>query len=851
MMRGNSGDWIAAKPNMPIVEGDSVYVGVGARTEIQLAYGNFLRLGGGADVEFLELGTQTFRVRVRAGTAIYSELPDRAADVDIETPLAAIRPTQQGRYIVTVLETATHISIPKGRADVAFRLTSHTLKSGRTMVVREGSNEAEFEVQRGVPAFDLATWAAARDKEVLGTISYTYVSRDIYGASRLDQYGTWRYIPTVGHSWFPTVTTSWTPYRHGDWIWLAHYGWTWVGAEPWGWAPYHWGRWYRHVTYGWGWFPGAPRLRHVWRPALVAFFGIHRPYRSPIWDGFGGIGWCPLAPGEIYRPWWGYRPAGRGRPQTIVVDNSVRIENHYRNAREQGAVSYLQAAQFGLGGRQAPRALRSSKTGSPVVIRGPVPIVPNRASQGRLLQANSPSQTAGTALRALRRGTPRTSRDGAGPIRFDTQRDRIQASVDQFQKSYRPPSGVPTAGEALGAAAGSAGTPSALRATRAATVSDQRRGGFEAGNRSPAGRATTIRADRAGSPPLATTSVRSARTNTPAARSATQAEARAGSIDRRASESRTGSFVRPRTGTRATGVTRPTETGGAMVPARTSPQPTARRPTQRQRAPSPVPRPGSGASIYSGRSRTGTATDGSGSVFVPRNGSRVGGQSTSSRTRVNRGAASRLERTGTSIDPRSGTTRPTRTRSGAARSGTPRQPTVRRPTSHTPSSRSRPESGTSIYGGSRRTGSTASNSSVRTSRRVNAGRRSTSFPRPNSRAGASARPDSGGASARRSSPSVGPGSRSRVRSRSIPSSRPRPSTAPSAGRSRPPYSSPGAGRIYSRPTAGSRPSSRGSYGGMHGTRSGRVGSSSSRSPQAGGSSRRGSGSPSSQGGSRR
>lgn len=840
-MRANSGDWIAAIPNMPIVEGDSVYVGVGARTEIQLAYGNFLRLGGGADVEFLELGTKTFRVRVRAGTAIYSELPDRAADVDIETPLAAIRPTQRGRYIVTVLETATHISIPKGRADVAFRLTSHTLKSGRTMVVREGSNEAEFEVQRGVPAFDLETWAAARDKEVLATISYTYVSRDIYGASRLDQYGTWRYIPTVGYSWFPTVTISWTPYRHGDWIWVAHYGWTWVGAEPWGWAPYHWGRWYRHATYGWGWFPGARRLRHVWRPALVAFFGIHTPYRRPIWNGFGSIGWCPLAPGEIYRPWYGYRPGGRGQPQTIVVDNSVRIENHYRNAREQGGVSYVQAAKFGLGDRQMPRALRSSKTGAPVVIRGPVPIVPNRASQGRLLQANSQSQAAGTALRVLRRGAPRTAQNGAGPIRFDTQRDRIQASVDQFRKSYRPPTEVRLAGDALGAAGGSAGKPSALRATRVATVSGQRRGSFKAGNRSPRGRTSTIRDDRAGSPPLATTSVRSARTNAPAARSATQAQARVGSIDRRASESRTGSFVRPRTGTRAT--------GGAAVPARTSPRPTDRRPTQR--TPSPLPRPESGASIYSGRSRTGAASDGSGSVFVPRNGSRVGGRSSSSGTRANRGATSRLGRTGTSIGPRSGTTRPTRTSSGAARSGTPRQPTVRRPTNPTPSSRSRPESGTSIYGGSRRTGSTAGNSPVRTSRGANAGRRSASFPRPTSRAGASSRPGSGSPSSRRSFPSGGPGSRSRVGSRSIPSSRPRPSSAPSAGRSRPPYSSPGAGRIYSRPTAGSRPSTRGSYGGTYGTRSGRVGSSTSRSPGAGGSSRRTSGSSSSQGGSRR
>lgn len=462
-MRGDSGDWIAATPNMPIVEGDMMQVNTGARAEVQLAWGNFLRLGSDTEIEFLELGGNLFRIRLLEGTAIYSELPDSEADIDIETPLAAVRPMKAGRYIVSVLASATYISVAKGRTEVAFQLTSRILEAGRTMIVRDGPSGTEFETRRGVPDSDLDSWAASRDKESLRTISYNNVSRDIYGAHQLDAYGEWRYIPSVGHSWFPYVTVSWTPYRHGRWTWIDYYGWTWVGAEPWAWAPYHWGRWYRHRLYGWGWYPGSPGLRHIWRPALVTFFGFG--VGSPVGGGFSGIGWCPLAPGEAYRPWYGRRYYSGGVPRSIVVDNSVRIYNRYRNARENSGVSYVEARNFGAGAGQVPRALRTAEVGSPVAIQGPLPVVPDRASQGRLLGGRS-SDGSGAVLKTFRRPGPSTLRDGTARVPFDTQRNQIQASVEEFRSTYRPAaasSGSNTAAR-VAVARGSASSP-AIRAT--------------------------------------------------------------------------------------------------------------------------------------------------------------------------------------------------------------------------------------------------------------------------------------------------------------------------------------------------------------------------------------------------
>ena len=306
-------------------------------------YGNFVRLGGYAEVVFLELGRKKFRFRVLQGTVVYSELAKSEADVDIETPLAAARPMKPGRYQVKVGPEATYISVRKGKTEVAFRDQSRSLEAGRMMVVRAAPSGTEYEIRRADPASVLEEWAAARDKEASRATSYRFVSQDIYGAGELDYYGEWRYVPGMGHSWFPYVTASWVPYRHGRWVWLDYYGWSWVGAEPWGWSPYHWGRWYRHSIYGWGWYPGAPTLSHVWRPALVTFFG----YGSQL--AINSIGWCPLGPGERYDPWYGRRLYNGSARNVIIADNSVRIYNTYRNAPRCGRRVASRREQFRQG----------------------------------------------------------------------------------------------------------------------------------------------------------------------------------------------------------------------------------------------------------------------------------------------------------------------------------------------------------------------------------------------------------------------------------------------------------------------------------------------------------------------
>ena len=135
------------------------------------------------------------------------------------------------------------------------------------------------------------------------------------GYEDLDEYGDWSYVAGYGPCWRPrAVVAGWAPYRFGHWVYVGPWGWTWVEDEPWGFAPFHYGRW-AFVNNGWFWVPGPVVVRPVWAPALVAFVGGGPSFH---FSAGVGVGWFPLAPGEVYLP--GYHVS-----RTYV--NNVNITN--------------------------------------------------------------------------------------------------------------------------------------------------------------------------------------------------------------------------------------------------------------------------------------------------------------------------------------------------------------------------------------------------------------------------------------------------------------------------------------------------------------------------------------------
>jgi hypothetical protein len=396
VFRGDSGDALSATINQPLETNDRVSTGEGSRAEVQFDSVNMIRLGANTDVRMGDLQYHRYLVEINQGTTLFRVLRESDAQIEISTPSISIAPLRQGIYRVAVRpDGSSEITVRAGEADLISPSGTERLSGGQTVLSRVSGNDSEIMSAGVLPYDEWDRWNADRDRffERAPDVS-RYAGPDIDGAQELANYGRWAWDPSYGYVWVPgNVGPDWAPYRDGRWDYLDYYGWSWTSYDPWGWAPYHYGNWYRG-SFGWAWYPGAIGPRHYWRPAMVGFFGFGSPgFGTSLGFGYGNVGWVPLAPYERYRPWYG-RGYGGGHYRTVV--NNTNIVNVYRNARFNGAVTGLRAADFGRTGvgRNSfvrPESGDLARTG---IVNGGAPFEPARnlgsGNTGRF--ANNPGR---------------------------------------------------------------------------------------------------------------------------------------------------------------------------------------------------------------------------------------------------------------------------------------------------------------------------------------------------------------------------------------------------------------------------------------------------------------------------
>jgi hypothetical protein len=377
ILRGDSGEWVAAAVNAPLEASDRISTGMNSRTEIEFDSGDILRLGGGADVTLTDLEANRYQIAIGHGMATFRVLRASNADIEVDTPNVSVRPSKVGSYRISVSDNGeSQITARSGDVEVYTPRGSQWVYSGQTMLARGTASDPEFQIVQAGALDDWDRWNDSRDRPIANSPSQRYVPPGVYGTEDLDAYGNWVNVPPYGNVWQPTVPAGWAPYQAGRWVWLDWYGWTWVSYDPWGWAPYHYGRWFFAPGFGWCWYPGAIGIPHYWSPALVAFFGF-----GGVGFGFGNIGWVPLAPYEALYPWWGRSyygsPGYFSRPGNFV---SVSVTSLYRNARVANGFTAVSGTDFRSG--RFTNFLRPSaaELSHASFTRGPIPVAPDRAN---------------------------------------------------------------------------------------------------------------------------------------------------------------------------------------------------------------------------------------------------------------------------------------------------------------------------------------------------------------------------------------------------------------------------------------------------------------------------------------
>jgi uncharacterized protein DUF6600/FecR-like protein len=446
--RGDTGDWAAAALNQPLVGGDRISTGDNSKAEAQLDHANILRLGDNsqakiATLERVQNQRAQIQVQIWQGLAYYTIFKDSEAEVEMDTPNAAIRPTSDGVYRVEVTGFETQVIVRAGAVDMTTPQGSTRVEMGQGATVLGTTDEAG-NVLGSAPAMDSwDSWNIDRDGVIRNAQSWNYTNRYYVGSEDLDVYGHWVNVADYGRVWSPTVGGGWSPYRAGRWIWEPYWGWTWVSHEPWGWTPYHYGRWFLYGK-SWMWWPGPVdgegNYRPQWAPAYVSFFGFGGYRGASV--GFGSVGWLPLGPGDSFYPWYGLNGSQLKRLSVTDATNITRLtcvvaplrdDNEFSNVslaavdgRIRKAISALPADHFGTG-RPAPEIVGRRVFRHARVITGNLPIVPTR----EMLTVTNRPANASSMLSGGRQERYFTKRQpAAAPQSFDQEAAEVQESIE-------------------------------------------------------------------------------------------------------------------------------------------------------------------------------------------------------------------------------------------------------------------------------------------------------------------------------------------------------------------------------------------------------------------------------------
>ncbi|HEY5974091.1 MAG TPA: DUF6600 domain-containing protein, partial [Geobacteraceae bacterium] len=327
-------EWVPVTINFPLKEGDRIWVPAGARSEIHIQGGVYLRLDAQSAIDILSLDEESFQFHLQQGHAYINNRKGGIDHIQVDTPLSSIGCFDNSLIMIDVDDSgSTTASVLKGSATAETRAGKTRVVAGNALRLFDDQTAESFPLGR---PDTWERWNRRQDQHKADTaesLRYLPDELDDY-AAELDANGSWQHIAEYGYVWTPRVTAiDWSPYRSGRWVWIRG-DYVWVSYEPWGWAPHHFGRWVYLAGPGWCWVPPDRHTAH-WGPGYVGW--VHTNSH---------VGWVPLAPGD---PYYARRAYGPGSVNVSI--NQAIVRPQYRNVQVRNAVTVLPRETFLTGRR--------------------------------------------------------------------------------------------------------------------------------------------------------------------------------------------------------------------------------------------------------------------------------------------------------------------------------------------------------------------------------------------------------------------------------------------------------------------------------------------------------------------
>ena len=385
--------WSKASLNYPVAAGGSFWTDPKSRAELRIG-SRSVAMSGNTQLDIAKLDQQVMQLAVPQGRIdlrVRQLLEGESIEIDL--PRGAVWILEPGIYDIDAGAAGQpeRITVFEGSARFVGGTLDVAVKAGDAAVI-SGTQTLTSTIEKANPD-EFAKWCRSRDYDQRRLAAPYHVSPQMTGYEALDEYGSWRTVAKYGTVWYPrSVPLGWTPYRDGYWSWVEPWGWNWVDAEPWGFAPFHYGRW-AFIDGLWAWAPGDFVTAPVYAPALVAWLGDPA---AIVTAGAAGaaVGWFPLAPGEVYWPWYTNDLAYIAALNTGAVANPRDLGTRPAGDPASGNLNFVNR-------RAATVVLQQAFAAAQPVGRAALPISDPAAQRARVT-AQAPGRPAGTASATAR-----------------------------------------------------------------------------------------------------------------------------------------------------------------------------------------------------------------------------------------------------------------------------------------------------------------------------------------------------------------------------------------------------------------------------------------------------------------
>src|SRR5829696_152972 len=214
LKRNGNKDWERARPNYPLVEGDTVATEKDSRLEIQVDARNFVRLTANSVLRIVTLRDEGIALSVVEGTATVrlAKFDSSREYFEIDAPKSTLSAEKKGLYRIDVTrEGRVRLTVRDGGSARIYSDTSgFALRDGRSAeLVISGDSAGDWEFLAAAPSDAIDAWTNEREQYLAQRLRYDtrYYDEYVWGAEDLDAYGDWNYADEYGWIWRPRANS--------------------------------------------------------------------------------------------------------------------------------------------------------------------------------------------------------------------------------------------------------------------------------------------------------------------------------------------------------------------------------------------------------------------------------------------------------------------------------------------------------------------------------------------------------------------------------------------------------------------------------------------------------------------